>query len=317
MVSKPWVGQPLKNRRALVQALVVTVAVLILLPQLDTLDDIWPIAENINLGWLAIAIAALIAANICSALVYKAICPKRLPLARTLVAQTATGFTNRLLPSGLGGLGLFTFYLSKSLRLTKTKAGVIAGINNLIGFLAFCITMTAVAIGSLELIGERLSLLIADPVILIGVALVLLLVAAGFTYTSTWRKWLVRKLRIATMTLRQLLKHPGRLLLGLLFSITITVCTLLMLYASIKTTGLSLPVYQLAFVYIVGMAAITASPTPSGLGAAEVAMSAALGISTGPGEAVAAILVFRLVSFWLPIIPGFIAFRYLSRKHYI
>jgi uncharacterized membrane protein YbhN (UPF0104 family) len=35
------------------------------------------------------------------------------------------------------------------------------------------------------------------------------------------------------------------------------------------------------------------------------------------GAAVAAVLVYRLLTFWLPLVPGFIAFRYLQAKQHI
>ena len=59
-------------------------------------------------------------------------------------------------------------------------------------------------------------------------------------------------------------------------------------------------------------------PTPGGLGGFEAALVAgltALHIAAGP--AVAAVLTFRLLTFWLPIVPGFIAFRWLQRRQVV
>jgi uncharacterized membrane protein YbhN (UPF0104 family) len=55
-----------------------------------------------------------------------------------------------------------------------------------------------------------------------------------------------------------------------------------------------------------------ASPTPGGLVAMEAALVAgltALGSSTG--AAVAGVLAFRLLSYWLPMLPGWLAHRAL------
>jgi uncharacterized membrane protein YbhN (UPF0104 family) len=35
------------------------------------------------------------------------------------------------------------------------------------------------------------------------------------------------------------------------------------------------------------------------------------------GAAAAAVLIYRLLTFWLPLLPGFIAFRYLQAERYI
>ena len=46
--------------------------------------------------------------------------------------------------------------------------------------------------------------------------------------------------------------------------------------------------------------------------AALIAGFASLGIASGP--AVAGVLSFRLLTFWLPIIPGYLAFRSLAKR---
>ena len=71
---------------------------------------------------------------------------------------------------------------------------------------------------------------------------------------------------------------------------------------------------DVAAAYLAGAAIGAASPTPGGLGAIEAALVAALlhfGVPGGP--AVAAVLAFRLVTYWLPILPGLPAARALRR----
>ena len=36
-----------------------------------------------------------------------------------------------------------------------------------------------------------------------------------------------------------------------------------------------------------------------------------------PSLALASVLTFRLATFWLPIVPGWLAFRRLERHHYV
>jgi undecaprenyl-diphosphatase len=59
-------------------------------------------------------------------------------------------------------------------------------------------------------------------------------------------------------------------------------------------------------------AVAAASPTPGGLGAMEAALVAgltAVGAPTGPS--VAGVLAFRLLTYWLPVVPGWLAYRAL------
>jgi uncharacterized protein (TIRG00374 family) len=68
-------------------------------------------------------------------------------------------------------------------------------------------------------------------------------------------------------------------------------------------------------VYLGGSAVASASPTPGKVGAMEAALIAGLtGVGVASGPAVAGVLAFRLATFWLPIIPGYLAFRSLTKR---
>jgi uncharacterized protein (TIRG00374 family) len=69
-------------------------------------------------------------------------------------------------------------------------------------------------------------------------------------------------------------------------------------------------------VFLTGSAVGSVVPTPGGLGAVEVALSGALNaIAQVPtAYAVSAVLLFRLLTFWLPIPFGWAAMNYLQRK---
>jgi glycosyltransferase 2 family protein len=70
-----------------------------------------------------------------------------------------------------------------------------------------------------------------------------------------------------------------------------------------------------AVVFLAGQAIGSAVPTPGGLGAVEATMTAGLAAADLPGEtAVSAVLLFRSVTFWLPVVPGWLAFTHLQRQ---
>ena len=77
----------------------------------------------------------------------------------------------------------------------------------------------------------------------------------------------------------------------------------------------SLSLAVIAVVYLAGATLGQAAPTPGGLGAVEAALSAGL-IAAGldGGIAVSAVLLYRLVTFWLPTVPGYWAFTWLTKK---
>ena len=68
-------------------------------------------------------------------------------------------------------------------------------------------------------------------------------------------------------------------------------------------------------VCLVGEGVSSAAPTPGGLGATEAALVSGLLLYGVPLDAaVAGTLIYRLATFWLPVPPGYLAFRLLARR---
>jgi glycosyltransferase 2 family protein len=67
-----------------------------------------------------------------------------------------------------------------------------------------------------------------------------------------------------------------------------------------------------------GSAIASAAPTPGGIGALEAAVIAGLVAAGMPNDiAVPAVFLFRLGTFWFPILPGYAAFNYMQREDYL
>ena len=90
------------------------------------------------------------------------------------------------------------------------------------------------------------------------------------------------------------------------------------LVASVAAFGASASIVQVGAVYLVASLIAAASPTPGGLGAIEAATIAGLtGIGIPSGPAVSAVLVYRLATYWLPVLPGWYSWRLLQRMGYV
>jgi uncharacterized protein (TIRG00374 family) len=86
------------------------------------------------------------------------------------------------------------------------------------------------------------------------------------------------------------------------------------LLCSLHAFGGQLGWSKVALAYLGGSAAGVV-PTPGGLGAVEAAMIAALtALGAQPALSVAGVLGFRLATFWLPIAPGWVAYRRLRKR---
>ncbi|HVM67555.1 MAG TPA: lysylphosphatidylglycerol synthase transmembrane domain-containing protein [Acidimicrobiales bacterium] len=90
----------------------------------------------------------------------------------------------------------------------------------------------------------------------------------------------------------------------------------LCLAAAIRATGSHVPWHGLLLAYGAGMSAGSIGLTPGGLGVIEAALAAALTATGISGEhALAAVLVYRLVSFWLVMACGWGAMAALAHQH--
>jgi uncharacterized protein (TIRG00374 family) len=85
--------------------------------------------------------------------------------------------------------------------------------------------------------------------------------------------------------------------------LTITYTAVLLMTA--RSVGINLSQLQIFVIFSLGMLFSTATPTPGGLVGAEAGLFAgfvAYGVSAP--NATAAVILFRLVSYWLPLLPG-------------
>ena len=85
------------------------------------------------------------------------------------------------------------------------------------------------------------------------------------------------------------------------------------LVATLTAFGADFAVLPVMAVFVVGSTLGQIAPTPGGLGAVEAALVAGLtAIGIAPAVAVAAVLASRVLTFWLPVLPGIAAFRTLQ-----
>ena len=132
------------------------------------------------------------------------------------------------------------------------------------------------------------------------------------------RKQLIPGARAAAGSLRQAAGSPVKL--GLLFggSALITLAYIAGLDASVQAFGGGPGLVVLGAVYLAAAALAAAAPTPGGLGAIEAALVAGLtGVGMQPGPAVSAMLLYRLATYWLPVLPGWLCWRSLQHRGYV
>jgi uncharacterized protein (TIRG00374 family) len=118
--------------------------------------------------------------------------------------------------------------------------------------------------------------------------------------------------------LLQVAQQPRKLAQGIGGALLLTLSYILCLAACVAAFGRTVPIASIAVVYLTGSAIGSILPTPGGLGGVEAALTAGLTATGMPGAvAVSAVLLFRLITFWLPVPVGWVALNYLERKQAI
>ncbi len=115
-----------------------------------------------------------------------------------------------------------------------------------------------------------------------------------------------------------MIRRPGKVMLLIGGSTLVTLSYLTTLYFSTLAFGGGLPFATVGAVFLVGSAVAQAAPTPGGLGAMEAALISGL-VAAGLDTAIAvpAVFLYRLFTFWMPILPGWLSFRWLERHEYL
>jgi uncharacterized protein (TIRG00374 family) len=302
--------------RTLISFIAGAIAAYFLLTQLTHIE-FGPLIANAQWGWVAAAVLFSAASYLAAAMALLGFVPERVPFRRTVAAQVAGSFVKIVAPAAVGGVALNTRFLQRAgVRPGLAVASV--GASQLFGL--GCHILMLLAFGYLTGTEKTPSLSPSRTVIagLLTVAVLVLVV----TSVPFLRKFVVTRVRslFAGVVPRMLdvLQRPQKLVTGIGGMLLLTACFVMCLDASIRafgSEGTSLSIASVAVVFLAGNALGSAAPTPGGVGAVDVTLTVGL-IAVGLPSEVAApsVLLYRLLTLWLPVLPGWLAFNHLTRK---
>jgi undecaprenyl-diphosphatase len=304
------------NKSAVLALLVLLVAIYVFLPQIKDLKTSATLARHADRGWLGLAAILVIVTYIFATLSYQLLARHPLKIRRTLLIQISSACANRLLPAGLGGLSLNTAYLYNN-KHKIAEASTVAATNNLLGIVGHLLVLGVAFLfvpSSIKFTnGFNVSRGIYISVIVVAIGLIAMVVVL-----PKIRHWLEDFSWQVIRDIGAYRKHPWQLISALFSSIGLTLCYVLALITCMLAFGVHLDFTQVLVIFTLGSVVGVATPTPGGLIGIEAGLIAgfvAFGIS-GP-KALAIVLTYRFISYWLPILPGFIALVYVKRRHLI
>jgi uncharacterized membrane protein YbhN (UPF0104 family)/tRNA A-37 threonylcarbamoyl transferase component Bud32 len=238
---------------------------------------------------------------------------EKLSMFRTLLCQLAGSFVTLVTPAAVGGVALNLRYLRRA-HVEPADAAASVGVSQVFAFSLHIILLVIFA----ALAGTARRAPFRPPG-WVYIALSVLLAAGLVAFSLPAGRRLARS-RVAPALgqviprLLDISQRPAKLAEGIGGAFLVTVGYILCLAVSVLAVGGHASLPAIAVVFLTGNAIGSAVPTPGGLGAVEAALTAGLTAAGLPGaEALSAVLIFRLATFWLPVPIGWVALGYLQR----
>ncbi|MDQ1738960.1 MAG: hypothetical protein QOE53_612 [Pseudonocardiales bacterium] len=251
-----------------------------------------------------------------------------LPVGETLLVQLAAAAANRFTPAGMGAAAVTVRYFTRrGLRLPAALGAV--ALLSVLSAVADLIVLSILVLGGrwlglsggpqeikvlmvhiAHLVAPLASLWLWSAAIALGTGLLLICIRTGRAGRSgRWRQFWT--------PVDRMLRRPSSLVTLIIASGATTLTLGLAFIASTAMIAGPRPQASLGALlvgFMIGAAAGSAVPVPGGLGSTEAALVGILiQVQVPASHAVKEVLIFRVLTFWLPAALGLLATRRLHR----
>jgi undecaprenyl-diphosphatase len=289
----------------------VALALYVVIPQLTTATGFLGEVADTHLGWAVLVVVASVLAYVGGAVSMAGAVPVRLRFPPILLAQLAAAYSSPWPSTALGGVATNTRFLLKqnlSLPMAETVVWLVVGVES-----ATYWALTAAAAVAAGRVPD-----LPDAALLAAIVGTLLLLAGILVALPSGRRLLTRRLQrfqASWAATADLARTPAKLLSLYAGAAAVFICSTAAMLASLQAVGADLPIATSAFVYLLAAGLASNVPTPGAIGATEAALFAGyLLVQVPASTALAAVLLFRFVTFWFPLLPGWLALRALRRS---
>jgi glycosyltransferase 2 family protein len=270
--------------------------------------------REVNWQWGIAALALSASTYVGATISLSGFVADRLSFFRTLLVQVAGSFITLVTPAAVGGAALNIRYLQRR-KIPAPVAAASVGVAQVVAFVLHIVLIVIFA----AIAGSSAEEHIQPPrwawFVLAGLVVLALAVLAIPAGRRVLRARLSPTLGQVLPRLLEVAQQPRKLALGIGGALLLSLSYILCLAACVAAFGRSVPLAGIAVVYLTGSAIGSILPTPGGLGGVEAALTAGLTAAGLPGAvAVSAVLLFRLLTFWLPVPFGWAAMSYLERE---
>jgi uncharacterized membrane protein YbhN (UPF0104 family) len=307
------------TRNQVIQLVLLVALVYVAYPFISTVPAFFAELRTANWWWALLGLAVSALTYVGAAAALWACADGLVKFSNLAIMQVANTFAATTTPAGVGGLALSTRFLQKGGlgALRATAAVALQQTVQVITHLALLIFFSAAAGASADL-----RHFVPSPTLLYLIAGVLLGLIGAFLFVPQLRRWLAAdvrpRLNEVLRDVAQLAREPKRLAIIVSGCAATTLGMALTLWAAIEAFGGDTSFVTVTVVTMIGGTLASAAPTPGGVGAVEAALIgglAAFGVPTA--IAVPSVLLYRVLTCWLPVFIGWPIMRWLTNKDMI
>jgi uncharacterized membrane protein YbhN (UPF0104 family) len=307
------------TRGQLIQLVLLVALVYVASPFISTVPTFFNELGKANYWWALLGLAISASTYVGAAAALWASADEKVNFWRLTIAQVANTFAATTTPAGVGGLALSTRILQKS-GLSTVRATTAVALQQSMQVIMHVLLLIffSTAAGA----ATDLSHFVPKATMLYLIAGVALGIVGAFLLVPRLRRWLATdlgpKVKEITTDLVQVAREPKRLGLIVLGCAGTTLGAALALWASVQAFGGNASFVTVTVVTMVGGTLASAAPTPGGVGAVEAALIgglAAFGVPAAVG--VPSVLLYRVLTCWIPVFVGWPVMRWLTDKDMI
>lgn len=300
------------SARTVIMAVIALVALYTLLGRMN-FEEISSAVADANVWWIIGAVVFSLATYVGAGISLVAFSPVRLSLWKSTEVHLASSVVSLVAPAGVGGAAINLRFLNRKGVPTAIGVATVA----LVQVIQFGVTVVLLLILAATT-GQSTGLTLPSGWV-IALALVLVAAVAIALVIPKVRTWIWAKIeptyRQVWPRLVWVVSNPVRLAAGVGGTIILSLSYILAFGASLWAFGYNLSFSVLAITYLASNTVGSIVPSPGGIGPVELALTAGLATAGVPsGVALSTALVYRLVTFWIPIPVGWLSLQRLQKK---
>jgi uncharacterized membrane protein YbhN (UPF0104 family) len=295
-----------------------------LLTLVSNWSDIADTMSGLAWGWVLPIVIVTLLGTVGGAMSLAGSVTRPIALGEATIVMFGQSFLNRFTPMNAGGMAMRIRYLQRggtdgtvataAIGLTSAASGVL----QVVFFAFFVLWSSSDPRGGLDLNqggGPRASIV----AVFVGAAVVAAIVIAA---TPKLRRWVVDFLTSTFAKIKhdfgELARRPTKLSLLFGGQALGKLSTIIAFALACRAFDVDLAFVQLGGIYMIANTVASAVPTPGGVGAIEAALVFTLtGAGVDQATAWASVLLFRLINYWFPTIPGLVALKVSERRQLV